>query len=426
MPPASTPAQLLAAAKLRPLVHPVAMLLGVTAFSGAFVAGNDAVSVSRRMHPVSLVACIQCLSSHASSVSRRMHPVSLVACIQCLSSHASSVSRRMHPVSLVPSADCTSSAARPCFTPLRIPLNISLERRIKNQLHAAAGLRLLPPFPPRRLSRHTLCPFSPFPPQQHPRSHVRPQGITREPVKSMLKPLQHQRALQRVLPCGCYFLSNTRASHAFNSLPLMGTGYHNKTLSQAAVFHNYTLLVTSSPLLPTEVTRTPHGRPLGDAGGHWGWNSFQVSASHPHSCLLFPALPRVARSLEHRPSNGQPLGAVADRSQALFRNSSDEGSPAVPKNLFPTPPPQPPTPPLSPPILFRVGRSTRSLSWAITGCLRQRPFTSSSEITPCSCPPPTHLPSPPPGPRVQHVPSHGRPLGASGDTGDDSAAPQLL
>ncbi|CAI5980766.1 unnamed protein product [Closterium sp. NIES-64] len=41
-PPASTPAQLLAAAKLRPLVHPVAMLLGVTAFSGAFVAGNDA------------------------------------------------------------------------------------------------------------------------------------------------------------------------------------------------------------------------------------------------------------------------------------------------------------------------------------------------------------------------------------------------
>ncbi|CAI5481566.1 unnamed protein product [Closterium sp. Yama58-4] len=41
-PPSSTPAQLLAAAKLRPLVHPVAMLLGVTAFSGAFVAGNDA------------------------------------------------------------------------------------------------------------------------------------------------------------------------------------------------------------------------------------------------------------------------------------------------------------------------------------------------------------------------------------------------
>ncbi|GJP51849.1 hypothetical protein CLOM_g10980 [Closterium sp. NIES-68] len=41
-PSALAPAQLLAAAKLRPLVHPVAMLLGVTAFSGAFVAGNDA------------------------------------------------------------------------------------------------------------------------------------------------------------------------------------------------------------------------------------------------------------------------------------------------------------------------------------------------------------------------------------------------
>lgn len=42
-PPAETALQLAAAARARALAHPVAALVGVTAISGAFVAGNDAV-----------------------------------------------------------------------------------------------------------------------------------------------------------------------------------------------------------------------------------------------------------------------------------------------------------------------------------------------------------------------------------------------